>query len=303
MAGFLCYPLSVSPQKPSKDIRDDADRWNVLQCRVQQTRTVQAVEVFRSQGIEPIVIKGVAAARYYPSEKGRSSVDVDLAVARHQFARAKAIAESATGLAIDVHRELRHLDTVPWNDLVANSVELSFHEGTVRVLRPEDDLRVLCVHWLTDGGVHRDRLWDMYYAISRRGDPFNWERFLSVVSPTRQRWIECVLGLAAKYLELDLTSSPLAGAENRIPDWVIRTVEREWEAEIKPLPLEASLFDRKMLLTQVKRRLRPNPLYATVDCEGSFDARTRLFYQVRNGLHRVRPSIKRMTKTLRVRYR
>jgi hypothetical protein len=278
-------------------------RWNVLQHRRQQIITVQAVECFRSHDIEPLVIKGVSATRYYPEGVYRISVDVDLAVSREDFAKAQHLLKSGTIPLVDLHCELRHFDTVQWDDLVANSVNLTFPEGQVRVLRPEDDLRLLATHWLTDGGAYKDRLWDIYYLIDRRDANFDWDRCLAIVTKRRRRWIECTAGLAAKYLDLDLSDTPLAGADERLPKWLTRTVESEWAAEIKAIPLEAVLDDRAMLVQQLLRRLRPNPIYATIDCEGDFDARTRVFYQVRNGVRRIIPSYRRVSSVLRARLR
>jgi hypothetical protein len=283
---------------------DDSKRWHVLQHRRQQVITAQAVEFFRSHNIEPLVIKGISAARYYPESVFRSSVDVDLAVSAEEFSRAQNILDSgAAPVPIDLHRELRQLDTTKWTDLISNSVELALPEGKVRVLRPEDDLRVLAVHWLTDGGTYKDRLWDIFYLIGRREPNFDWDRCLGIVTNRRRRWIECAAGLAAKYLDLDLTKTPLAGAAGRLPTWLTCTVEREWAAEVKPIPLEAVLDNRAMLFKQLLRRLRPNPIYATIDCEGDFDARTRIFYQLRNGLGRIIPSYRRVSSVLRARLR
>lgn len=276
-------------------------RWALLQRRLQQLRTTRAVDLIRSIGIEPIVIKGAAASRYYPEGVDRPSVDVDLAVPPDAFERAFRLVTgpNADGMAIDLHKGLRHLDTVPWDDLFDNSLEIEFPEGKIRVLRPEDDLRVLSVHWLTDGGSHKERLWDIRYLVDSARSQIDWERVLGPVSSNRQRWIECTLGLTAKYLDLDLTGTPFAGADARLPRWLVKTVEAEWSAEVKHWPLESSLQDRKMLVAQIKRRMRPNPIYATVDCEGSFDAHTRFFYRVWNGLRRVGPSYKRVTRVLR----
>jgi hypothetical protein len=286
------------------DQLDDSRRWNMLQHRRQQIFTVQAVELFRSEGIEPIVLKGVSAARYYPEGAYRISVDVDLAVAGEDFPKAERLLGAATIPGrVDLHRELRHLDTVEWNDLVANSVKLSLPEGEVRVLRPEDELRVLAVHWLTDGGTYKERLWDIFYLIDRRRPGFDWDRCLNVVDERRRRWIECVVGVTAKYLDLDLADTPLSGAAERLPTWLVRTIETEWAAEIKPIPLEAAIGDRRMLVTQLKRRLRPNPIYATIDCEGDLDARTRIFYQIQNGLRRIMPSYRRVRSVMEARPR
>ncbi|HEV7700663.1 MAG TPA: nucleotidyltransferase family protein [Pyrinomonadaceae bacterium] len=282
---------------------DDTLRWELLQRRVQRARATRGVKWMRSHGIEPILIKGVAAGLWYPADKVRSSTDVDLAFSASDFERAyRLISHSgADGLPIDLHRELRHLDSVSWADLFENSIEVSFDEGSVRVLRPEDHLRVLCVHWLTDGGAHKERLWDIYYAIENRPDSFDWARFLDQVSPRRRRWITCTVGITEKYLGLDLTNTPLAGISAELPNWLIRTVEQEWAAESKLLPLEVSLFNRPELLRQLKRRFRPDPIWSTIQAEGSFDARTRVFYQVAGFARRAGPSIRRMTRTIRER--
>src|SRR3954454_24288902 len=97
-------------------IINDAGRWNLLQRRAQEARALRAVELMRQHDIEPIVIKGVAAGVYYPEDKSRDSIDVDLAVAKADITRALEIAGSAAadGFAIDLHAELRHLDTVAW---------------------------------------------------------------------------------------------------------------------------------------------------------------------------------------------
>jgi hypothetical protein len=270
---------------------------------MQQARTVRAVELLRENHIESVVIKGAAAMRYYPPDVFRPSVDVDLAVSAADFPAAQAVITSpaAAGMAIDLHDELRHLDVARWEYLTENSVELDLPEGKVRALRPEDDLRVLAVHWLTDGGVHKQRLWDVTYLVGSHRNDLDWAAVVAPLPTNRRRWLECTLGLAARYTGLDLEGTPFEGAADRLPKWLVRTVEAEWAAETKPWPLEASLGDRRLLLAQIKRRLRPNPIYATVDCEGDFDASTRFFYRLRNGIRRVMPSYRRVSYALRQR--
>jgi hypothetical protein len=301
----LCYSFFVVT-RPVIDIDrslTDAARWGLLQKKAQEVRSVQAFKLFREKGIEPILIKGLAAAMLYPAHIPRISIDLDLAVSPDEFAAAKAIAVStaAHGLAIDLHCGLRHLDTVEWSDLFENSHPVELDGGTIRILRPEDHLRVLCVHWLTDGGVYQDRLWDIYYSVENRGTDFDWDRFLGIVSERRRRWLVCTLGLAQYYLRLDLTATPIEVEARDLPRWLVTTVEREWASETKPRPLEASMHDPVMFAKQVKRRMRPNPIWATVQMNGSFDARTRVHYQLANVFNRIPPSYRRISNTLRLR--
>ncbi|MFM9904297.1 MAG: nucleotidyltransferase family protein [Pyrinomonadaceae bacterium] len=278
----------------------EASRWNLIKQKALRVQACKAFSLFREEGIEPILIKGLAAARYYPDSEFRDSVDMDLAVAEYDFERALVISNSAAakGLAIDLHRELRHLDTFKWDDLVAHSTVLEFETGSIRVLGAEDHLRVLCVHWLTDGGSNKDRLWDIYFAVENRPADFDWDRFLNLVENNRRRWLICTLGLANRFLGLDLTATPVEDEASSLPSWLIKTVEREWASETKFWPLFHSVHDPSLFLKQIRKRLPPNPICATVLMEGSFDAKTRIFYQVGTSLRRIGPSIINISKTL-----
>ena len=276
---------------------DDEARWNLLQNKAQEVRVVEAFELFRKNGIEPVLIKGYAAARNYPDSETRLSLDVDFAVADSDFEKARTI-ETPEGLGVDVHRELRHLDTLPWDDLFRNSQMIELNGCSVRVLRAEDHLRVLCVHWLTDGGSDKTRLWDIYYAIAHRPPDFDWGRFLDVVTPRRRRWLVATIGLARRYLGLDLAGTPIETEARDLPKWLIRTVEREWALE-RERPMETAVFDRAMFVNQLARRLRPNPIRAAVEAEGDFDAKTRVFYQIGNFVSRIRPTLRRIVRTVR----
>lgn len=279
---------------------NDEIRWNLLQKNILERNAVRGFEMFREAGIEPILIKGLAAGRYYPENEPRVSIDLDLAVAARDFEKADKIAQSeaADGLAIDLHRELRHLDTVSWDELFKNSVLLPLDGAEIRIPRPEDHLRIVCLHWLTDGGRVKERLYDVYYAVSKREPMFDWYRFFGVVSPTRQRWLECTLGLTAKYLGLDLTDTPAAGADEKLPRWLTDTVEREWSAEVKFEPMEVAVLDRRKFVDQLGRRLNPNPIWATVQAEGSFDAPTRLHYKIANAFRRIPDSYRRISEAI-----
>ena len=110
----------VTENLPVQEISITDDfRWNLLQRRAAQVRALSAFKIFRQHGIEPILIKGLAAVQFYPPSVARESIDMDLAVSGNDFEAAAAICRSseAAGLAIDLHRELRHLDTLPWDDL------------------------------------------------------------------------------------------------------------------------------------------------------------------------------------------
>jgi hypothetical protein len=247
----------------------------------------------------------LAARHSSPDTPSRLSLDIDLAVSPEDFSAAEAIALSpdSEGLAIDLHRGLRNHDSLTWTDLFKNSRIIDVDGSAVRILRPEDHLRVLCVHWLTDGGTNKERLWDIYYAIENRPADFDWGRLLDVISARRRRWIVCAIGLAHRYLDLSLEDTPIKDGVKDLPAWLTRTIEREWSSETTDQPLETTLSDRKALWLQVKKRMRPNPISATVLMRGSFDARTRIFYQIGNIFMRIAPSYQRISRAIMLRPR
>ncbi len=293
----LCYPFSVvsNPavnEPPTSDSADET-RWGIVRQKASEARASRAFELFRRNGIEPVLIKGLAAAFYYPPGVFRDAVDMDLAVSAQDFSQATKLARSAeaAGLAIDLHEELRHHDVKPWGSLMADSHLLEVEGGTIRILCPEDHLRVLCTHWLTDGGRDKDRLWDIYFLVDHERESFDWKKFLAPADKRRRRWLTCTLGATVRYLNLDLSGSPIEGEALDLPEWFTSTIEKEWAEVIQFAPVYYSIHDRKLFFHQLKRRFPPNPITATVLCEGDLDSRFRAIYQVRNIASRFWPSV------------
>lgn len=258
--------------------------WFALQAKIQEEKIKKAFAAFRRGGIEPILIKGWAAAEFYPRKFDRIYADIDLCVAPEQFEQARAIGreQDVLRLNIDLHCGLRHLDSLPWEDLYKNSRLASIGETDIRVLRPEDHLRVLCVHWLMDGGAYREKLRDIFYAVENRPENFDWDRFLGMISAKRRRWIVCTIGLTSVYLGLSLKNTPIEKEALKIPKWVVKTVESEWKRGVRLRPLLTCLHDRKEFWRQIRKRVPPNPIHATVDLNGDFDKGPRLYYQAAN---------------------
>lgn len=286
--------------KVAEDPEIDPRKWNFLQRKAQEAKVARAFSIFRNNGIEPILIKGFAAQLNYPVSHPRISADMDLAVHPTAFEESVNISrsQSADGLAIDLHKGLRHLDTVDWDDLFANSSILEIDDVPVRILRAEDHLRVLCVHWLTDGGAFKERLWDIYYAVESAGKEFDWKRCLEIVGPNRRRWIICVIGLANKYLGLNVDTLPIAEEVKRLPAWLEKSIAKEWASDVRLTPIHIYLKDPINLAKQIRKRIPPNPIQATVEMEGSFDAATRVHYQFGSLITRTVPSVKRVVKTI-----
>src|SRR5881392_3662992 len=101
----------------------DEFRFYLLRKRLTEELIVKAFRSFRARRIEPILIKGWAAARNYPESVPRFCGDVDIAVARDDYDASKLLVKGANPevVGVDLHRELRHLDTVSWEILFSNS--------------------------------------------------------------------------------------------------------------------------------------------------------------------------------------
>jgi hypothetical protein len=178
--------------------------------------------------------------------------------------------------------------------LFRDSCEVVCGGGIVRVLSPEDHLRILVVHWLTDGGAYKERLWDIVYLLENRESDFDWEKCLMQVGENRRRWIVCVIGAARKYLGLKVDGFPFASETTDLPEWFVRALEKEWASDVRLLPLRSVLADRREFWRQIRKRIPPNPIQATVEMEGSFDSYVRFQYQIGSIFWRFFPSLKRI---------
>lgn len=268
---FLISSVEISTTEDSKWIRLEKRRHEVV--------LAQAFEFFKRKELFPIILKGWDVAKYYPIEEARQYNDIDLAVSSKDFGRANGLihSEELRHCRIDLHNELRDLDTLPWETIFARTQLVKIGDTDIRVLCPEDHLRVLCAHWLMDGGEFRHRLWDFYYLIEATRDTFDWELCFRDVPPNRREWVECVVGLTHKYLGLNIDDLPFATRIRELPPWLVRAVEREWEDGVPQRPILTTLNKPAEFVRQFKKRIRPNPLRAVVDMEGGF-YRPRLFY-------------------------
>jgi hypothetical protein len=156
---------------------------------------------------------------------------------------------------------------------------------------------------LNDGGADFEKLWDIYYAVANRPKNFDWDRLLNIVSSKRRKWIVCAIGLAHKYLQLEIEDTPLAREAKVIPRWVQKAVEKEWESSVRLKPLHFLLKDKKEFWKQIKKRFPPNPIQATIEVEGDFDKNFRIIYQIKSMFPRLLPSVKRIRETLRLQKR
>src|SRR5437763_1936577 len=116
-----------------------------LYFKVWEHRLETAWNRFREAGFEPILIKGWAAAQFYPNSFERDFVDIDLMFDPAEFKEAREfnLRENA-GIMVDLHDGARHLDELSFAELFENSVFKRCGDTDIRVPRDEDHLRILC---------------------------------------------------------------------------------------------------------------------------------------------------------------
>jgi hypothetical protein len=284
--------------------QNDLIRWNTIWSARIGNGIAEISRRLSNKGVVFIVFKGFVAASCYPPQITRPSSDIDIAVDPHlQPAVMAIVAGGVNGITIDVHGGFRQLDQLSWEEHISRSKHLQIEDEIVRVPCPEDHLRIVATHWLNDGGVNKERLWDILYSVENRSNDFDWSKCLDCVSGTRRGWVITTIGLAHKYLGLNIDDLPFRDEALRIPKWVTDTLEREWAIEEPIRPLQTCTRDPKLFLRQLKRRIPPNPIQATIQMEAPIDDRRRTMIQLRNVIRRAGPSVERISSVLRGRFK
>src|SRR2546429_7543002 len=142
-AGLAWWRIRDSALKSTStgDILHQAYRLQALQSAIREERTIAAFRLLRGAGIEPILIKGWAIARFYPHPTLRAYGDIDVFVnpAEYSAARQALDQTEAGSWWVDLHSHLSELGNRPWEELFSRSRIENLRETRVRVLCPEDN--------------------------------------------------------------------------------------------------------------------------------------------------------------------
>jgi len=270
----------------------------LLSFKVYEKRVSDLVRNCIEAGLRPLLIKGWAAARNYDEPWKRQSGDVDLLFHPRERSKVEALKEKKEFAFLDPHFGPRHLDVLSYDELFQNSHIAELEGVEINLLAPEDHLRVLCVHWLTDGGERKNRLEDIFWAVRNRGERFDWDRCLEILGPNRRKWVIYTIGLAHRFCELPVEDLYFSAEAIDLPDWLADQVEKSWREDIPLVPIHLVLKDANGLITQIRKRLPPNPIMATIAMEGSLDSKTRIHYQIGYIFKQTPPSLRRIMRSL-----
>src|SRR5215210_4851801 len=149
---------SALADSPAGEQLRDAYRLHALQAAVQERELVSVVRALSASNVEPLIVKGWAAARLYAQPELRPYGDIDVCVAPEQLGAARAaIAEAAPTVHVDLQGGLsvnqRVLPDLPsFEEAHARAVQVRLEDVDVPIVAPEDHLALLCVHLLSHGG-------------------------------------------------------------------------------------------------------------------------------------------------------
>jgi hypothetical protein len=260
-------------------------RYQSLRAALHERNLKRVIPLLRSEGIEPLLVKGWAMARLYPEPGMRPYVDLDLCVLPADYARAASVLKrgECDDVQVDLHDGFGKFYDRRTDDIFARSRLVRLDDLDVRVLSPEDDLRFICLHLLRHGGVQPLWLCDVAVLLERRLDDFDWDRCLAG-SAREADWIACAIGLAHQLLGVDLEYTPVTRRARDLPRWLVTTVVEEWGAPMKSLPqLVRYLNDPRRWIRDFRKELSrhwPNPIEATMTLRGPFNRLPRLPFQV-----------------------
>jgi len=290
-AGLVWRRIRESPLRTTASARRlyRAYRFYVIRAAVQDTYIRQVLQRLRSVGVEPLLGKGWAAARLYPEVGLRPYyTDIDLYLRPEEYPVAKEVLRhpDAPPCAVDLHEGCPDLEDRSIEELYRRSRWVSLGEVVVRVLGPEDHLRLLCIHTLRHG-AHSLLSWcDIGAAFETRPSDFDWDYFWTG-NPRRTEWVLCALHLAHRLLGMEWDGTPVASRIRDLPGWLIPTVLRHWQTPGRPCPEPLGIALRRPALWWRAIRDRwPDPIEATVAVGGAFDETPRILFQVADCLVR-----------------
>lgn len=289
---LLWWRLQNSHLRASRELRDDLTNIRQiygLKFAQRERQLGQVLRICQSFHIDSLLIKGWAIAKQYPNGGLRPTGDIDLCVAPARVAELKRrlFKNSAIDCAIDLdHTEITHFGGLDFGELYERSLCEEVDGVTIRIPCPEDHLRILCLHALKHGAWRPLWLCDIAVALESRPQKFDWERCLGR-DPKHAWWIICALALACRLLGADGSSTPAMQGITGLPQWMVTAVLKQWNSCRSPvLPpfksqMRNSSHDIHTILQVLKARW-PNPIQATVDCNGAFTNRDRWVSQVQH---------------------
>ena len=250
-----------------------------LEAAVRERQLTLAVAALHAAGVQALLGKGWAVARHYAQPALRPYGDLDFFLEPKSRTRAlDTLRQAGQPLPLDLHHGFAELDDRGSAALHARAVTVLVQQVEVRLLGPEDHLRLLCLHFLRHGASRPLWLCDVA-AVVEGSSPLDWDMVLAG-EPRLARAVACVLGLAGDLLGARLPDArALLEAMRDPPRWLRPAVLQQWgKGSGFKVPLADRLREPGRLWPELKRRW-PNPIEATASVGAPFDDRSRWPFQ------------------------
>lgn len=269
-----------------------AYRLYTLDSHLHRLKIEKVFALLRSTGIEPILIKGWAAARYYPERGLRPYGDIDICVRSRQYENAqRAIASlDPRGFNVDLHSGFSKFGIKDEQELFARSLLVNLDQTQVRILGAEDHLRVVCFHLMREGAWRPLWLVDVSTALESQTQDFDWNYCLG--ERRQAKPVVSAIGLAHLLLGTEIKHVPGIQGLNKQPRWLVPTVLNEWGSASPSMPsrFAVPMWRHLRAHSEVLNGLRhrwPNAIEATTTMNGPFNEFPRLPFQIGNSLFRL----------------
>jgi hypothetical protein len=280
----------------------EAFRLYTLESRLHKSRIEEVFSLLRARRVEPILIKGWAAARYYPERGLRPYGDIDLCVHPEEFQSAQRLLAGLDPrkFRIDLHSGFAKFGIRDEEKLFMRSQLATMDQTDIRILGVEDHLRVVCFHLMREGAWRSLWLADVAAALESAPQDFDWNYCLG--EKRQAAPVVCAIGLAQQLLGAKVEGFPEAERSKKTPWWLVPTVFNEWGSPVPSMrsrhdfPMLVHLRFGKDLLKGLQHRW-PNAIEATTTMNGPFNDLPRLPFQIGNSLFRVGAFLTHLPKT------
>jgi len=173
------------------------------------------------------------------------------------------VLDAATWAAAGPHGPQGDLADHPWESVLERSRLVPLGDLPVRVLGPEDHLRLSAVHAFRHGFVRPKWLCDIGLLMETLREGFDWAYCLAGNGQHTERVLR-TLGLAHHLLRADVQDWPPEAID--VPPWLIESVLRRWGTAPMHGPgpsIRLALRHPRMLPVELYRRW-PDPLESTL---------------------------------------
>ena len=262
-------------------------RLQALQTPIMEDRIVSAFRLLTAAGVEPILFKGWATARFYSHRTLRAYGDIDLVVRPAEYATAREVLQQESGTWwIDLHRGLPELDDRAIDGVFERSQTIALKDLQIRVLADEDHLALLAIHLFKHGAWRPSWLCDIAALVE--AVPANFEGRICFGPRRRQRvWIASAIALAQRLLGANTDKIPLHRHAQELPEWLVDAVLKQWGGLFQSdhLPVQPrrvmthSFRSPRRMLREIRERW-PDPIIATFNLRGQPNNFPRLPYQL-----------------------